>query len=94
MDRQAQEWEEAVRRHFGYYAGLFMLEPRFEIPDQPLGQLPRSRQKIYEFDAEHVAQWQMTIPAARMFLIGMAGAIDAHCPEKQTLSPSLYCCRL
>jgi hypothetical protein len=27
-------------------------------------------------------------------LVGTAGAIDAHCPEKQTLSSSLYYCRL
>jgi hypothetical protein len=93
-DRQALEWEEAVRRRFGYYDVLFTPEPSFEIPAQPPGQLTRSRKRIYGFEAERVAQLQMTIPEARMFLIGTAGALDAHCPEKQTLSPSLYYCRL
>ena len=94
VGRQAREWEEAVRRSFGYYAVLFTPEPSFAIPDQPPGQLARSRKRIYEFDAERVAHLRMTIPEARMFLIGTAGAIDAHCPAKQTLSPSLYYCRL
>jgi hypothetical protein len=94
LDRQTVEWEEAVRRRFGYHDVLFTPEPGFEIPDKPPGQLARSRKRIYEFDAERVAQLRMTLPEARMFLIGTAGAIDAHCPEKQTLSPSLYYCRL
>ena len=94
VDRQALEWEEAVRQSFGYDAVLFTPEPDFEIPDKPPGQLARSRKRIYEFDAERVTQLRMTIPEARMFLIGTAGAIDAHCPEKQTLSSSLYYCRL
>jgi len=94
VDRQAREWEEAVRRSFGYDDVLFTPEPSFEIPEQPPGQLARSRKRIYAFDAEQVAQLRMTIPEARIFLIGTAGAIDAHCPEKQTLSPSLYYCRL
>jgi len=94
VDRQALEWEEAVRRSFGYYAVLFTPEPGFAIPEKPPGQLARSRKRIYQFDTERVAQLRMTIPEARMFLIGTAGAIDAHCPEKQTLSPSLYYCRL
>jgi hypothetical protein len=51
-------------------------------------------QRIYEFDAEQAAHLRMTIPKARMFLLGTAGAIEAHCPAKQTLSPSLYYCRL
>jgi len=94
VDRLALEWEEAVRRSFGYYAVLFTLEPSFEIPEQPPGQLARSRKRIYQFDAERVTQLRMTIPEARMFLIGTAGAIDAHCHEKYTLSPALYYCRL
>jgi len=94
VDRQAREWEEAVRRRFGYYDVLFTPEPSFAIPEKPPGQLARSRKRIYAFDAEQVAQLRMTIPEARIFLIGTAGAIDAHCPEKQTLSPSLYYCRL
>jgi hypothetical protein len=94
VDRQALEWEEAVRRRFGYYDVLFTPESSFEIPAQPPGQLARSRKRIYEFDAERVAQLRMTIPEARMFLIGTAGAIDAYCPEKHSLSPSLYYCRL
>ena len=94
VDRQALAWEEAVRRHFGYYDVLFTLEPSLEIPEKPPGQLARSRKRIYEFDAEYVAQLRLTIPEARLFLIGTAGAIDAHCPAKQTLSPSLYYCRL
>jgi len=94
VDRQALEWEEAVRRRFGYYDVLFTPESSCEIPDKPPGQLARSRKRIYEFDAARVTQLRMTIPEARMFLIGTAGAIDAHCPEKQTLSPSLYYCRL
>jgi hypothetical protein len=94
VDRQALEWEEAVRKSFGYDAVLFTLEPSFAIPAQPPGQLACSRTRIYEFDAERVAQLRMTIPEARMFLIGTAGAIDAHCSEKQTLRPSLYYCRL
>ena len=94
VDRQALEWEEAVRRRFGYYDVLFTLESSFEIPEQPPGQLARSRKRIYEFNAERVAQLRLTIPEARMFLIGTAGAIDAHCPEKYTLSPALYYCRL
>ena len=94
VDRQGREWEGAVRRSFGYYDVLFTLEPSFEIPEQPPGQLARSRKRIYGFEAEQVAQLQMTIPEARMFLIGTADAIDAHCPEKQTLSSSLYYCRL
>ena len=91
---QAREWEEAVRRNFGYYAVLFTPEPSFAIPDKPPGPLARSRKRIYQFDTERVAQLRMILPEARMFLIGTAGAIDAHCPEKQTLSPSLYYCRL
>jgi len=94
VDRLALEWEEAVRRRFGYYDVLFTPEPSFAIHDKPPGQLARSRKRIYEFDAERVGQLRMTIPEARMFLIGTAGAIDAHCPEKQTLSSSLYYCRL
>jgi len=94
VDRQALEWEEAVRRRFGYYDVLFTPESSCEIPDKPPGQLARSRKRIYEFDAARVTQLRMTIPEARMFLIGTAGAIDAHCPEKQTLSPSLSYCRL
>jgi len=94
VDRQAREWEEAVRRSFGYDDVLFTPEPSFEIPEQPPGQLARSRKRIYEFDAAQVAHLRLTIPAARLFLLGTAGAIDAHCPEKHTLSPSLYYCRL
>jgi hypothetical protein len=29
-----------------------------------------------------------------LLIFGTAGAIDAHCPEQQTLSPSLYYYRL
>ena len=94
LDRQALEWEEAVRRNFGYYAVLCTPEPSFAIPEQPPGQLARSRKRIYEFEAEQVAQLRMAPPEARMFLIGTAGAIDAHCPEEHTLSSSLYYCRL
>jgi len=94
VDRQALAWEEAVRRRFGYADVLFTPEPSFEIPETPPGQLARSRKRIYKFDAERVAQLRLTIPEARLFLIGTAGAIDAHCPEKQTLSPSLYYCSL
>jgi hypothetical protein len=94
VDRQALEWEESVRRSFGYYAVLFTPEPSFVILEQPPGQLARSRKRIYEFDAERVAQLQRTLSEARIFLIGTAGAIDAHCPGKQTLSSSLYYCRL
>src|SRR6266446_6435658 len=94
VDRQAREWEEAVRRSFGYDDVLFTPEPSFEIPEQPPGQLARSRKRIYEFDAAQVAHLRLTIPAARLFLLGTAGAIDAHCPAKHTLSPSLYYCRL
>jgi len=94
VDRQALAWEEAVRRRFGYADVLFTPEPSFEIPETPPGQLARSRKRIYQFDAERVAQLRLTIPEARLFLIGTAGAIDAHCPEKQTLSPSLYYCSL
>jgi hypothetical protein len=36
-----------------------------------------------------VAQLRITIPVARMFLVGTAGAIDPHCPAKQTLSLAL-----
>jgi hypothetical protein len=94
VDRQALEGEEAVRRSFGYYAVLFTSEPSFAIPEQPPGQLARSRKRIYGFDAERVAQLRLTIPEARLFLLGTADAIDAHCPAKQILSPSLYYCRL
>lgn len=94
VDRQALAWEEAVRRRFGYHDVLFTPEPSFEIPEVPPQQLARCRKRIYEFDAERVAQLRMTLPEARIFLIGTAGAIDAHCPEKQTLSSSLYYCRL
>ena len=94
VDRQALEWEEAVRRRFGYHDVLFTPEPIFEIPEVPPQQLARSRKRIYQYDAERVAQLQRTISEARIFLIGTAGAIDAHCPEKQTLSSSLYYCRL
>ena len=94
LDRQALEWEEAVRRSFGYYAVLFTPEPSFAIPEQPPGQLARSRKRIYGFDAERVAQLRLTVPEARLFLLGTADAIDAHCPAKHTLSSSLYYCRL
>jgi hypothetical protein len=94
LDRQMLEWQEAVRSNFGYEAVLFTLEPGFEIPDQPPGPLARSRKRIYAFNAERVAQLRLTIPEARMFLIGTAGTIDAHCPEKHTLRPALYYCRL
>jgi len=94
VDRQTVEWEEAIRKRFGYHDVLFTPEPIFEIPEAPPMQLARSRKRIYQYDAERVAQLQRAISEARMFLIGTAGAIDAHCPEKQTLSPSLYYCRL
>jgi hypothetical protein len=94
MDRRALEWEEAVQRSFGYYAVLFTPEPSLAIPEQPPGQLARSRKRVYQFDAERVARLQIALPEARMFLIGTADTIDAYCPEKQTLSPSLYYCRL
>src|SRR4030095_8441316 len=94
VDRQALAWEETVRGRFGYHDVLFTPEPIFEIPESPTQQLARSRKRIYQYDAERVAQLQRTISEARIFLIGTAGAIDAHCPEKQTLSSSLYYCRL
>src|SRR5215510_3299764 len=94
VDRQTVEWEEAIRKRFAYPDVLVTPEPIFEIPEAPPMQLARSRKRIYQYDAERVAQLQRAISEARMFLIGTAGAIDAHCPEKQTLSPSLYYCRL
>jgi hypothetical protein len=94
VDRQELAWAEAVRRSFGYRDVLFTPEPSFEIPEVPPGQLARSRKRIYQFDAERVAQLQTAIPEARMFLLGTAGAIAARCPEKQPLRPSLYYCRL
>ena len=94
LDRQMVEWEEAVRRRFGYHDVLFTPEPIFEIPEVPPQQLARSRKRIYQYDAERVAQLQRAISEARIFLVGTAGAIDAHCREKQTLSSSLYYCRL
>ena len=94
VDRQALEWEEAVRRNFEYHDVLFTSEPSVEIPEVPPGQLARSRKRIYQFDAERVAQLQTAIPEARMFFIGTAGVIDTRCPEKKPLSLSLYYCRL
>ena len=40
VDRQAREWEEAVRRSLGYYDVLFTPEPSFEIPEKPSGNSP------------------------------------------------------
>ena len=94
VDRRELALAEAVRSGFGYHDVLFTLEPGFEIPEVPPGQLTRSRKRIYQFDAERVAQLRTTIPEARMFLISTTGAIDTRCPEKQALRPSFYYCRL
>ena len=94
VDRQELALAEAVRSRFGYHDVLFTPEPGVEIPDVPPGQLARSRKRIYQFDAERVAQLRTAIPEARMFLISTTGASDARCPEKQALRPSLYYCRL
>jgi hypothetical protein len=40
------------------------------------------------------ARLRMSIPEARMFLIGTAGAIDVHFPETQTWRSSLCYCHL
>lgn len=94
VDRQTREWEEAVRKSFTYQDVLFTPEPGFEIPAMPPGPLARSRKRIYQFDTERVVQLQSAIPEAHLFLIGTAGAIEARCPEKKPLRPSLYYCRL
>jgi hypothetical protein len=94
VDRQELSLAEAVRSKFGYHDVLFTLEPGVEIPEVPPGQLTRSRKRIYQFDAERIAQLRTAIPEARMFLISTTGALDARCPEKHTLRPSLYYCRL
>ena len=96
VDRQTVEWEEAVRRSLGATMCSSRQSPASKFPTNLLGNLLRSRKSGYiEFDAERAAQLRMTIPeACMMFLIGTAGAIEAHCPAKQTLSPSLYYCRL
>ena len=94
VDRQELALAEAVRSRFAYHDVLFTPEPGVEIPEVPPGQLARSRKRIYQFDAERVAQLRTAIPEARMFLISTTGASDARCPEKQALRPSLYYCRL
>ena len=94
VDQQELALAEAVRSRFGYHDVLFTLEPGIEIPEVPPGQLARSRKRIYQFDAERVAQLRTVIPAARMFLISTTGASDARCPEKHAVHPSLYYCRL
>ena len=94
VDRQELALAEAVRSRFAYHDVLFTPEPGVEIPEVPPGQLARSRKRIYQFDAERVAQLRTAIPEARMFLISTTGTSDARCPEKQALRPSLYYCRL
>ncbi|HEY5867559.1 MAG TPA: hypothetical protein VI542_18715 [Candidatus Tectomicrobia bacterium] len=94
VDQRELALAEAVRSGFGYHDVLFTLESGIEIPEVPPGQLARSRKRIYQFDAERVAQLRTAIPEARMFLISTTGASDTRCPEKQALPPSFYYCRL